>query len=130
MEVRSICSFRLLVVMCWGEPWNGLPRASTLDADANLRFVIGAGLAQDDHGIQCLGIQPCHQITLLGTVFLPKLANLDLLGAHKGLALTVECDAKCVNYPQGSGTHSVRQVLISSSFAVRPSSELKTASLA
>src|SRR5260370_35762550 len=82
------------VVLCWGEPWNGLPCPGALDPDANLRFVLGAGLAQDDHRIQRLGIQPRHQVNLLGAVLLPKLADLDLLAAHKRLTSTVECAAK------------------------------------
>jgi hypothetical protein len=57
--------------------------SGALDPHPDLRLVLGSGLAQNDHGIQRLGIQPRHQVNVLCAVFLPKLANLNFRDTHK-----------------------------------------------
>ena len=54
-----------------------------LDPDADLRLILRAGLSQDDHSIQRLGIQPGDEVNVPRAVLLPKLANLNLGDAHK-----------------------------------------------
>src|SRR5580704_1707709 len=60
-----------------------MPSAGSLNPHADLRLVLRARFPQDHHRAQRLGIQPGHQIDVLGTVLLPKLANLYLGNAHK-----------------------------------------------
>ena len=54
-----------------------------LDTHSDLRLVLRSRLAQNDHGIQRLGLQSRHQVYVLCAVFLPKLANLNLRDTHK-----------------------------------------------
>src|SRR5712664_819504 len=81
---------KLLIFLSGRKPRDVMAAAGALDPHTNLRFVLGPGFAQDHYRIQRLGIQPGDQVNVAGAVFLPKLANLDLGDAHKGLLLTVE----------------------------------------
>src|ERR1700687_1412123 len=80
----------LLVFLSGSKPRNLLASGGAIDPHTDLRFALGAGPAQNHHRIQGLGVQPGDQVYIAGTVFLPKLAYLDLGYAHRGLIQTVE----------------------------------------
>jgi hypothetical protein len=71
-----------------------------------MRFPLGAGFSQNDHGSERFGINPRHQVNVGSTVFLPKLAYLNLGDAHRQ-TLNVEGLRRSVNLFLPGGSFSI-----------------------
>ena len=73
-----------------------LTSGGAFDAYADQVLVFGTRFAKEGDGTESLGVDSGDQIGVPGTVFLPKLANLDSSRAH-GLYLTVDSPRGSVN---------------------------------
>jgi len=66
------------------KPWQVLPLRRAVGFDANQRFALGAGLAQNDDGAQRFAVNTRDQEDVPGILFLPQLADLDFGDGHWG----------------------------------------------
>jgi len=72
----------VVIVHGGGEAGDAGTRAGSVDFQAKLVLVFGAGFAQDDDGAEGLGVYPGDQEGFAGVQFFPKLANLNFADAH------------------------------------------------
>ena len=66
-----------------GEAGDVLAFGGALDFEADLVFVFGSGLAENDDGAQGFGVDAGHQKGVAAFDILPELANLNCARAHR-----------------------------------------------
>lgn len=68
-----------------GETGDVLALGGVFKLEADEVLVLGAGLAQDDHGAESFGVDAGDKEGLASVQFLPQLANLNFSCAHRRL---------------------------------------------